>query len=92
MANPSVVLLPQWQGTVSPAARQLVSGAERLADLVQDMGAMVLASAVADSMTTAMLTIAKAMATTAAARIDTAPDSRPKATGSATSFRAAATC
>jgi arginase len=38
----SVVLLPQWQGTVSPAARQLVSGAARLADLVQDMGARVL--------------------------------------------------
>ena len=39
MAGPSVIVLPQWQGSVRPLARQLVSGAARLAALARDMGA-----------------------------------------------------
>lgn len=42
MADLSVVVLPQWQGSVRPEARQLASGAARLAALVQGMGARVL--------------------------------------------------
>jgi len=42
MAGPSVIVLPQWQGPVRPLARQLVSGAARLAALARDMGAQVL--------------------------------------------------
>ncbi len=42
MAGPSVIVLPQWQGSVRPQARQLVSGAARLAALARDMGAQVL--------------------------------------------------
>jgi len=42
MAGPSVIVLPQWQGSVRPLARQLVSGAARLAALARGMGAQVL--------------------------------------------------
>jgi len=31
----SVIVLPQWQGSVRPLARQLVSGAARLAALAR---------------------------------------------------------
>jgi len=42
MAGPSVIVLPQWQGPVRPLARQLVSGAARLAALARGRGAQVL--------------------------------------------------
>ncbi len=42
MAGLSVIVLPQWQGSVRPLARQLVSGAARLAALARGMGTQVL--------------------------------------------------
>ena len=42
MAGPSVIVLPEWQGSVRPLARQLVSGAARLAALARGRGAQVL--------------------------------------------------
>jgi arginase len=41
VAGVSVVVLPQWQGSLRPAARQLASGAARLASLVQGLGVRV---------------------------------------------------
>ncbi len=42
MAGSSAVVLPVWQGSVRPSARQLVSGAARLGALARGMGAQVL--------------------------------------------------
>jgi len=42
MVSPSVLVVPQWQGSVRPEAGRLVAGAAQLADLARAQGAEVL--------------------------------------------------